>query len=84
MLACIVLVSIWIPRKVRQVVGPSTFSSLSGALMLLHSDNILERFLAQIGELAGPAVKKNHLSSAAGVEHCSCVAESSGGNWKTG
>jgi len=57
MLAPIKMVSIWIPRNVRRVVGPSTFDSLIGALILLRSVSITWRFVAQVFESAGLAVK---------------------------
>ena len=39
-LASMVIVSRTMPRKIRRVVGPSTFSVLIGAPVLLQRDNI--------------------------------------------
>ena len=43
-LASMVTVSSTIPRKVRHVVGPLTFSVLMGASNLLQRDNISDKF----------------------------------------
>ena len=43
MLAVMVDVSISIPRKVRQVVGPSTFDGLIGAFILWHNESMAEK-----------------------------------------
>ena len=43
MLAVMVDVSISIPRKVRRVVGPSTFDGLTGAFILWHNESMAER-----------------------------------------
>ena len=47
------------PRKVREVEGPSTLDSLIGALMLVYKVNIDSRLSEHCDELAGPAVKKS-------------------------
>jgi len=49
----------WIPRKVKEVVGPSNFDILIGALILSQKANIDCRCSAHLGEAAGPAVKKS-------------------------
>ena len=49
------------PRKVKDVLGPSTFDDLIGALMLLHNVNIdckKKKLSEHCDEFAGPAVKK--------------------------
>ena len=43
MLAVMVDVSISIPRKVRQVVGSSTFDGLIGAFILWHNESMAEK-----------------------------------------
>ena len=58
MLADIAIVSITMPKNVILVVGRISFSVLIGALISWQRDNIDSRFLAQSGELGGPAVKK--------------------------
>jgi len=59
MLASIVLLFRRIPRKVKDVEGPSTLDDLIGALMLLHNVNIDCKFSEHCDEFAGPAVKKS-------------------------
>ena len=59
MLAFIVAVFKWMPRKVNDVVGPSTLDSLMGALMSLHKLSVACKFAEHCDEWAGPAVKKS-------------------------
>ena len=59
MLASIEIVLIWIPRNVKQVVGPSTLDGFTGALILSQNVNMVWRLLAQMLEFAGPAVRKS-------------------------
>ena len=47
------------PKKVSDVVGPSTLDGLIGALSVLHSVIMARRFCSQVSELAEPVVK-NH------------------------
>ena len=57
-LASMGMVSIGIPRNVRQVVGPSTLDCLIGALILLQNVSMLRRYVEHMFESAGPAVGK--------------------------
>jgi len=59
MLASIMVALSWIPRNVREAVGPSFFDALMGALILLQRESIACKLLAQSLESAGPAVKKS-------------------------
>ena len=59
MFASIEIVSRWMPKKVGDVVGPSTLDGLIGALSISHSVNMAWRFRSQVSELAEPAVKKS-------------------------
>ena len=65
------------PRNVKEIVGPSTFDSLMGALMLLHKETIDCKFSEHCCELAGPAVK-SHPNSAIDAEHHKNAAGSNG------
>ena len=58
-LASIMFVLSTMPRKVRHVVGLSTFSVFIGAPLQLHRDNIWDRFWWHTLEFAEPAVKKS-------------------------
>ena len=49
----------WMPKKVSDVVGPSTLDDLIDALSVSHSVNMAWRFRSQVSELAEPAVKKS-------------------------
>jgi len=56
-LASIVFVLSTMPRKVKHVVGPLTFSVFTGALIRLQSDYIWDKFWWHTLEFAQPAVK---------------------------
>ena len=83
MFASIEIVSRWMPKKVSDVVGPSTLNGLIGALSVLHSVNMAWRFRSQVSELAEPAVK-NHLSSEANALHHNYVKGFSAKHLKNG
>ena len=57
--ACMEVVSRRMPRNVREVEGPSSFSTFVGAFMDLQTSFILAMFWEHIGDPAGPAVKKS-------------------------
>ena len=59
MLASIEIVLFWIPRNVKDVMGPSTFNGFIGAFILSHNVSMLWRLLAQAFEFGGPAVRKS-------------------------
>ena len=75
MLASMDTVSSTIPKNVKRVVGPSTFSSLIGAPIAWQSDLIADKLCWQVLEYAGPAVK-NHLNSAGDGELHNCFVVS--------
>ena len=54
--ASIAIVSNTIPRNIRWLVGPSTFSVLIGVLILLQSDNMWDKFCWHTLELGGVLV----------------------------
>ena len=57
--ASMVVESRRIPKKVREVEGPSSFSGLVGELMRLHTPFVVSILCLHIGESGGPAVKKS-------------------------
>ena len=57
--ASMVVESRRIPKKVREVEGPSSFSGLVGELMRLHTPFIVSILCLHIGESGGPAVKRS-------------------------
>ena len=59
MLASTVMVLRCVPRKMSEVVGPSTFDGLTGTSNILYSVSIALRLCLHVSELAGPAVKKS-------------------------
>ena len=59
MLACMLLVSMIIPKNYRRVDGPLIFDDFTGGLMCLQKESMVVKLLEQSLESGEPAVKKS-------------------------
>jgi len=59
MLACMVFVSITMPRNVRRVVGPSTLDVLTGILRFWQSESMAAKLPEHLQDYGVPAMKKS-------------------------